>query len=153
MARCINNYRLPIKRGHIKEWSKKSSPAHIGKLKHSLDFGCDEGTLIVAALGGIVVWVKNNSQIGGPNKKYWNDGNRIVIKHSNGEYTAYEHLKYRGARVRVGQKVKKRQPIGFSGNTGYSFGPHLHFEVFNKPDDVESEGTTLLVSFQELRRK
>ena len=80
-------------------------------------------------------------------------GNRIVLRHKNSEYTAYEHLKYRGSNVKAGQSVRKGQVIGWSGNTGYSSRPHLHFEVFDKPEGDESEGTTLQVSFRELVRK
>lgn len=144
-----NNYQLPINEGEFKKIDRASSPAHVGKLKHSTDFVCDEGVPINASLGGEVVWVKNDSNVGGPDKKYWNDGNRIVIKHTNGEYSAYEHLRYKSAEVNVGERVKTGQLIGYSGNTGYTFGPHLHFEVFrftgpNKEEDFE----TLEVKFQ-----
>lgn len=146
MAKCRNNYRLPIRKKDIEEISNESI-AHIGKLKNSLDFDCPEGTPIYAALGGVVVWLKNDSKVTGTTKKYWDLGNRIVIKHKNDEYTAYEHLKYKGARVKVGDKVRKGDLIGYSGNTGYSMGPHLHFEIFNKPASDESEGTTLQILF------
>ena len=151
MTVCKNKYLLPLGRSEIRSFSKKKSPAHKGKLKHSLDFACEEGTSIYAAEGGKVVWLKDNSKEGGPSRKYWFKGNRIVIKHKNGEYTAYEHLRYKGSLVKLGQVVSKGQRIGFSGNTGYSSEPHLHFEVFNRPESDESEGTTLQVSFPELK--
>ncbi|MFC1722729.1 M23 family metallopeptidase [Nanoarchaeota archaeon] len=150
MARCKNKYMLPMRKKDFTSWSKRKSPAHVDDLKHSIDFECPENTPIFAALGGTVVWLRNDSNEGGPHKKYWLKGNRIVIKHKNGEYTAYEHLKYKGAVVKVGDKVKKGQMIGYSGNTGFSFSPHLHFEIFNNPDKEESEGITLQVFFSEL---
>jgi len=142
-----NNYLVPVKEENI-EQVKYDSPAHTGKLENAIDYTCKENTELLAAQDGEVVWVKEDSKVGGPDKKYWNEGNRIVIKHENGEYSAYEHLKYKGAKVKVGEKVKQGQLIGYSGNTGYTFGPHLHFEVFrftgpNKEEDFE----TLKVNF------
>lgn len=136
-----NVYSIPIKEENI-EQVRYDSPAHTGKLKDAVDYMCKEGTEILAALKGEVVLVKEDSKVGGPDKKYWYDGNRIVIKHENKEYSAYEHLRYRGAEVKIGDKVMEGQLIGYSGNTGYTFGPHLHFEVFrftgpNKDEDFE----------------
>ena len=152
MPRCKNTYALPMKQKDFTGWSKKKSPAHVDKLRHSVDFYCAEGTKVYAARAGVVVYVKDDSSIGGPDKKYWDDGNRIVIKHDNDEYTAYEHLQYRGSVVMPGQQVRRGQLIGFNGNTGFSFGPHLHFEVFTNPDEDEIEGETLQVFFDELKR-
>jgi len=153
-----NNYRLPVRFKDVIK-SKKKLPSHssqkLKNLDYAIDFLIPVGTPIYAAESGKVVWIKNNSKVGGRDKKkYWNLGNRIVIKHRNGEYTAYEHLKYKGAIVRVGQKVRKGQIIGYSGNTGWStIGPHLHFEVFNNPSEDKSEGVTLKVSFEKLKKK
>ncbi len=140
---------LPIK---IKCRRYKESLAHTGKLKHSMDFAVPESTRVYSALSGVVVFVKQNSRVGGPHRRYWYDGNRIVIRHRNGRYTAYEHLRYGGSRVKVGQRVRRGQFIGFSGNTGYSDGPHLHFELFHKPAEDECEGTTLRIRFNPIVR-
>jgi murein DD-endopeptidase MepM/ murein hydrolase activator NlpD len=141
-----NIYQKPVK-----EYTKirANSPAHKGKLKYAIDFSCKEETKIYASLGGKVVYVKQDSKVGGPDKKYWYDGNRIVIKHMNDEYTGYEHLKFNGSKVKVGQTVRKGQLIGYTGNTGFTFGPHLHFEVFrfNGPDK-ERDFETLKIKFE-----
>ena len=153
IIKCKNNYRLPLKVSDIIK-PKKKLPPHPKEIKNAIDFLIPIGTPIYAACGGKVTWLKNNSNVTGINlKKYWNLGNRIVIKHKNREYTAYEHLKYRGVIVKVGQKVRKGQIIGYSGNTGWStIGPHLHFEVFNNPSNDESEGTVLKVSFRGMKK-
>jgi murein DD-endopeptidase MepM/ murein hydrolase activator NlpD len=149
-----NKYSLPIHEGEFEKIDRTSSEAHAGKLKHAIDFKCDEGTPIHAALEGEVVFVRDNSKIGGPDKKYWFKGNRIVIKHKNKEYSAYEHFRYQGAKVKVGERVKTGQLICYSGNTGYTFGPHLHFEVlrFTGPDKDE-DYETLEVKFQNYRER
>lgn len=54
-------------------------------------------------------------------------GNYIMIDHGNGKISVYAHLS--GLVVEVGQQVQAGQLIGFVGTTGYSTGPHLHFET------------------------
>jgi murein DD-endopeptidase MepM/ murein hydrolase activator NlpD len=141
-----NEYALPLR---AQESRIRGSPAHKGKLKHSIDFRVPEGTPVHAALAGKVVFVKQDSDVGGPSKrKYWNLGNRIVIEHRSEEYTAYEHLRYLGSSVKEGQRVRTGQLIGYSGNTGYTYEPHLHFEVFVRPRKDKSEGSTLVPRFR-----
>ena len=48
----------------------------------------------------------------------------------NEEYSRYDHLAYRSSRVKVGQDVTEGQVIAEVGMTGYTFRPHLHFQVF-----------------------
>ena len=141
-----NSYQKPIKEY---EKIRTDSPAHKGNLKNSIDFLCKEETPIYAAASGEVVFVKQDSKVGGPDKKYWFDGNRIVIKHDNNEYTGYEHLKFKGSKVKVNQKVRKGQLIGYSGNTGFTLAPHLHFEVFVfTGPDKEKDFETLKIQFE-----
>ena len=61
-------------------------------------------------------------------------GNYVKIKHNDGYYTLYAHLKYNSVKVKTGDKVTKGQPIGYMGNTGHSNGAHLHWEVRNEKD-------------------
>ncbi|MDW8809885.1 M23 family metallopeptidase [Streptomyces scabiei] len=91
--------------------------------KHSgQDFAVKSGTAVAAAHGGTVVKAGGNGAGDGP--AY---GNAVVIKHGNGTFSQYAHLSKVG--VKVGQVVKTGQRIAFSGNTGNSSGPHLHFEI------------------------
>lgn len=90
---------------------------------NGLDIKVPIGTAVGAAADGIVIacgWA------GGY-------GKMIKIQHYNGYTTLYGHLSK--IYVRVGQKVKRGQIIGRSGNTGRTTGPHLHFTVWyeNKP--------------------
>ena len=77
------------------------------------------GKPAVAADGGVVIEASTG----------WNGGYGTVVKiqHSNGLITVYAHLQT--LKVVKGQKVSAGQTIGLIGNTGRSFGPHLHFEV------------------------
>ena len=56
-------------------------------------------------------------------------GNCVKIRHDNGMYTLYAHLA--DVRVNINQYVSQGQDLGMMGNTGNSYGIHLHFEVFN----------------------
>lgn len=54
-------------------------------------------------------------------------GNNVIIKHKHGIYTRYAHMNT--FRVKTGQQVSQNEIIGTVGNTGFSTGPHLHYEV------------------------
>lgn len=112
--------------------------------KHSgTDYGMPEGTPVVAAAPGVIVsaedeWTQD------PVLKI--TGVRVIIDHGYGFTTAYHHLRSLNVnktklKLPIGdmiygggfQKVKRGEVIGLSGNTGYSTGPHLHFEVNRYP--------------------
>lgn len=97
--------------------------------RYAVDFTMPENTPIVAARGGTVIDVKDNFTAGGPNPNLLDKANVITILHSDGSMAQYVHLITDGARVKVGQVVQAGQHIGYSGNTGYSTGPHLHFAL------------------------
>lgn len=94
---------------------------------------------IVAHSDGVVVGCRNNCN-GFENGSY---GNYVKIKHDNGYYTLYGHMAYNTVRVSVGQRVSKGQVLGYMGNTGMSYGGHLHFEV-RTPSDVRINPTEYL---------
>jgi murein DD-endopeptidase MepM/ murein hydrolase activator NlpD len=107
-----------------------SSPAHSGKLENAIDFVTPENTIVLAAAEGIVTYVKDYSCIGGPSVSFWDYSNFISIKHQKGEYTRYDHLAFGSSKVRVGDIVIAGQEIAKVGMTGYTYLPHLHFQVF-----------------------
>lgn len=62
--------------------------------------------------------------------EFSNYGNAVDIQHADGSMTRYAHQPYGGIIVNCGQWVEKGQQIGHVGNTGWSTGPHLHFETW-----------------------
>ncbi|WP_158336522.1 peptidoglycan DD-metalloendopeptidase family protein [Buchnera aphidicola] len=83
-----------------------------------IDYAMPIGTPILSIGDGKVIKTKSSTAAG----KY------IIIRHNIQCITKYMHLKK--ILVKVGEKVKKGDQIGLSGNTGYSTGPHLHYEVW-----------------------
>ena len=128
----LYNYALPFLKGKRYKIIQGHNTrfTHNGLSKYAIDFRMNVGQTICAMRDGVVVGLKKDSNKGGRNKKYRNDGNYILLYHEDGLFTQYVHLKKEGVLVKMGDSVKKAQPIGFSGNTGYSTEPHLHFGVF-----------------------
>ncbi|MGR3278544.1 D-alanyl-D-alanine carboxypeptidase family protein [Acaryochloris marina NIES-2412] len=100
-----------------------------GKLHAGTDHFVPIGTPIKAADGGVVIDVENGCPLNG----YYGSrcgggfGNLVFVKHKDGSVTRYAHLQQ--ANVKIGQKVSQGQQIATSGNSGSSYGPHLHFEI------------------------
>lgn len=95
-----------------------------GNGHNGVDFRATVGTKIQAALSGTVAGVGNTDL----QKGCYSYGKWVLIKHNNGLSTLYAHLSH--ISVSEGQSVSTGDVIGFSGNTGYSTGPHLHFTVY-----------------------
>ena len=98
--------------------------------RYAIDFNLDLGDTICAAEDGVVVGVIKDYDIGGKDRKYRPFANYITVYHyDSGIFTQYVHLLYQGSLVEIGDSLKVGQPLGLSGNTGFTFGPHLHFNV------------------------
>ncbi len=88
-----------------------------GKFHHGVDLALRLGAKVFAAFDGVIKIATYESGY----------GNYVVIKHDNGLETLYAHLYKR--KVQAGQRIKAGEVLGWGGSTGYSTGPHLHFEV------------------------
>ena len=125
-------YYLPFAKGSrfflIQAYNSKMS--HTKEL--SLDFKMKQGSKICAARDGVVINTKEDSDLGGLNDAYLNEGNHIIIRHSDGSSAMYWHLQKDGVIINEGDSVTRGQHIGYSGNTGYTAFPHLHFQVQDK---------------------
>lgn len=115
----------------LKNNDKKVTFPFKGESHKGIDLVGPGSTLdtIVAHSDGDVVAVVANIDYNTSASGQRTYGNYVKIRHDNGMYTLYAHMKFGSVAVKVGQRVSRGQEIGYMGNTGYSFGAHLHFEV------------------------
>ncbi|MHC4661804.1 MAG: M23 family metallopeptidase [Planctomycetota bacterium] len=120
-------YYLPLKYGD----SRRVFQGNNGKTSHNdswnryaFDFSMPVGTPVVASADGVVTFVKEDTA--GPTGN-GADNNKVAILHADGNVSEYQHIKQDGAVVEKDQKVLRGDLIAYSGNTGYSSAPHLHF--------------------------
>lgn len=128
-AQKTSPYILPFEVGKFFEvWRtvEHYAPGNGGVGLYAIDFGMPIGTRVIAARAGEVVAARGK----------FNDGNNedtkenfVFLRHSDGTVARYFHLTRGGALVKVGDRIKRGQLIGLSGNTGQSPAPHLHFDV------------------------
>jgi murein DD-endopeptidase MepM/ murein hydrolase activator NlpD len=98
--------------------------AYNGKGHNGIDLAAQVGTPLKAALSGTVLATGNTDVVRG----CYSFGKWVMIKHSNGLSTMYAHMSQ--INVSTGQAVATGQLIGYTGETGYATGPHLHFGVY-----------------------
>ncbi len=133
-------YMLPIKPNSTTFCiqGNKTICTHKEKFKYSFDFLLMPGTEIYAARDGVVSEILESVKGIGFFK-----GNFVAISSSDGTTAIYAHLRYDGAAVNAGDTIKQGQLIGYSGCTGQSIYPHLHFHV-------ERDGHGVPASFNNL---
>ena len=100
------------------------SDVYRGNGHNGIDFRAAIGTRVLVAADGVVKNIGDTDTVcpGGSYGKY------IIIEHSNNLSTLYAHLS--SISVVSGQKVARGEGIGYSGNTGYVTGPHVHLTVY-----------------------
>ena len=118
----------PLDKVHITQYFGNTkfakSGGYNGSGHNGMDFRASQGTKVKAALTGVVTAVGNTDAVPG----CYSYGKFLLIKHNNGLTTLYAHLSFISAKK--GDTVITGDTIGYSGNTGYSTGPHLHFTVY-----------------------
>lgn len=117
---------LPFSKGNIKITSKYGYRTLMGSTGfHSgLDIIGRATDEVVSVSNGRVLWSQMITDRANPT---WEWGNYVAVTGDDGVTIYYCHLKER--RVKAGDRVKAGEVIGIMGSTGYSTGPHLHFEV------------------------
>ncbi|HEY8218875.1 MAG TPA: M23 family metallopeptidase [Methylobacter sp.] len=113
--------------------------------KYAVDIVMPVGTPVYAARSGIVLEAEDDFYKGGTNKAYSSEANNIRVLHDDGSMAIYAHLELEKAQVYPGLAVMAGQLIGYSGNTGFTSGPHLHFAVqINKGMELVSVPFTFI---------
>lgn len=105
-------------------FSTQNPQIYSGRGHNGIDLGIATGNKIRAARGGTIKGT-GDTDVTCPNASY---GKWVLVEHDNGLSTLYAHLSY--IRVGKGSTVETGEVLGYSGNTGYSTGPHLHFTVY-----------------------
>lgn len=120
-------YRLPFTGQKAITQGPGCGTTHVGRLAEAIDYGLSSGTAVKATYGGVTSFVGWNNQ---------GFGNLINIDHgpSPVKRSYYAHLQS-FAVGGVGVSVSKGQVVGYSGSSGGTWGPHLHFEVRDVSSD------------------
>lgn len=118
----------PLDKVHITQYFGNTAfaqgGAYKGKGHNGVDFGTPTGTPIKAAASGTIKATGNTDSV----KGCYSYGKWVLIEHENGLSSLYAHLSL--IKVSPGDIVERGQVVAYSGNTGYSTGPHLHFTVY-----------------------
>ena len=123
ISRGIGSFRITIRHKVARRSGHKTRTVmtrstrrgtHVG-----VDFAAPIGTPVVSVADGTVI---DRGMRGGY-------GNLIVIEHAGGYTTRYAHLSAFASDLEVGSEVRRGSEIGYVGSTGFSTGPHLHFEI------------------------
>lgn len=140
-------YRLPFEDG----LAFRVSQAYGGRLtthadaatQYAVDFAMPAGSAVVAARGGIVVDVTLRYSKGAIDAHLIDRANSVTIVHDDGSVAEYAHLSPGPALVAAGERVNAGDLLGYSGSTGYSSAPHLHF-IVTRPE--VREGRVIRIS-------
>jgi murein DD-endopeptidase MepM/ murein hydrolase activator NlpD len=141
-------YKLPFPGGskfEVCQGYNHSGGTHSGAAAYAWDFCMPIGSPVTAARGGTVRAVRQDSKVGGWGPQFADDANYVVVDHGDGTSGLYMHLMFNGARVKPGDQVRVGQLIAYSGNTGWTSAPHLHFMVMQtEADNVYSQSIPVL---------
>lgn len=112
--------------------------SHRGAERYTVDFGMPVGTPVHAARDGVVALAEDSHDLDCWREECGRFANFIVVLHADGTTGEYFHLRRGSVQVRAGQRIERGELLAFSGNTGYTTTPHLHFGVYR----TEADGRT-----------
>jgi murein DD-endopeptidase MepM/ murein hydrolase activator NlpD len=137
-------YRMPFggSRERVLSQGAGGRFSHSGPARYSFDFSMPSGTPVLAARAGRVVSVRDGFQDSGRRKVRYDEANSVEVLQADGSVAVYAHLR-KGIPVQVGDSVVAGERIGFSGDSGYSTGPHLHFMVWRRQADLSWESVPI----------
>lgn len=124
-----SEYTLPYPVGETHQVTQSycfSAGGH--RLQLAYDFAMPIGTEILAARAGVVRNIKESSPDDGRRN---GEHNFVFIQHDDGTTAFYAHLMQNGVEVEIGDQVETGELIGYSGNSGLTSHPHLHFGVYS----------------------
>lgn len=138
-------YRLPYAPGtaHTVIQSFNGTFSHEGDDRFCVDWAMPEGTAVFAARGGRVMNIEAGNEMAG-GRELFDRANYVRVLHSDGSVGVYLHLRKDGVTVSEGDVVEEGSLIGYSGNTGFSSEPHLHFGVYRVIDGFRQESVPVL---------
>ncbi|SRR5581483_9621867 len=123
-------YKLPFPAGmSFRMCQGNGEGTHVGHGLYAWDFCMPIGTPVTASRGGTVKWLRQDFSEAGQGPAWGDKANYVVVDHGDGTSAMYMHLMHNGVRVQLGQQVQAGQLLAYSGNTGWSGGPHTHFMV------------------------
>jgi murein DD-endopeptidase MepM/ murein hydrolase activator NlpD len=105
---------------------------HRGRMAYAYDLATSIGTPVYAMRAGRVIGVQDKYPDTGGGPDRISKFNYVMVEHDAGYRSAYVHLQqgFRSTvQIKAGDRVEKGQLIGYSGNSGWSTGPHLHIEI------------------------
>jgi murein DD-endopeptidase MepM/ murein hydrolase activator NlpD len=134
-------YRLPYgdAESHPVIQAYGSRLSHRGTEHYTVDFGMPVGTPVHAARDGVVALAEDSHDVGCWREECGRLANFIVLLHADGTTGEYFHLRRGSVQVRLGERVERGELLAFSGNTGYTTAPHLHFGVYRTERGGETQ--------------
>ena len=123
-------YSLPFEKGKTYRIDQGYNGNFSHQNQNSLDFNLKKGDKIFAVREGIVVDTEEKYNQRCLTYECAKMNNKIIILHPDGTFAEYAHLHQNGVEINRGDKVEKGQLIGYSGDTGWTNGPHLHLSVY-----------------------
>lgn len=127
---------------HIAKSEGEFAKENLPELQHGINLIAGKNTPVQAVKDGTIFKIKTDSKKYGLNKKLKDQANYVVMDHGDETYTEYAHLG-RKVPVRIGQKVKVGETIGYTGLSGYMKTPNLYLNFFKiekgKPTSLQFE--------------